>query len=218
MKKIFIYTSIVFFAFISIGYIAFNIWMHMPVGEGGEYISFDKENRCAEGLRPIAASVVSGSSCAYPKCPCHVCTKCGDSICGEGENFCNCESDCSAPEGYEKPIEAKSIEDCLRIDNNETLWGKQTRDGCILAFVTDRKEVIAKDACDKIENLSSRYICTETLAKRLKDPSLCTFEKLNNQKSVAICLRNLAVEMESPELCNKITDMQEKSFCETLTK
>jgi len=189
----------------------------MPVGEGDEYTSFSNENRCAEGLKPIAASIASGSSCAYPSCPCHVCTKCGDGVCGEGENFCNCESDCPAPPGYEKPFKAAQIEDCLRLDNEMTLK-KQTRDGCIALFVNDHKEITAKDACDKIQNLTPRQLCIGTLSKRLKDPSLCSLERLDNQKNVAICLRNLAVEIKSPELCNKITDIQEKSFCETLSK
>jgi hypothetical protein len=54
---------------------------------------------CKPGLKAIADANVFENTCAYPMCDCFVCTKCGDGVCGIGENHCNCPQDCKEDQG-----------------------------------------------------------------------------------------------------------------------
>jgi hypothetical protein len=50
--------------------------------------------QCCEGLTAIGQCEMAGDSCACLPCMCFVCTKCGNGMCGPGENLCNCPQDC----------------------------------------------------------------------------------------------------------------------------
>lgn len=73
----------------------------------GEGEGFSGENTlvgkyaCKPGLKPVDNAIYSGGKfgCAIPMCDCEICTKCGDGICGKGENHCNCPKDCKEGEG-----------------------------------------------------------------------------------------------------------------------
>lgn len=60
-------------------------------GETGNY--FD-EDVCCSGLTKISNSFVSGGGCVAPTDGSFKCTNCGDNVCGDGENRCNCPQDC----------------------------------------------------------------------------------------------------------------------------
>lgn len=72
------------------------------ISEGNTGISFNGDKCCA-GLTSIANSweIIANSSgnqstrCIAPNDGSFVCTKCGDGICGAGENNCNCSQDCA---------------------------------------------------------------------------------------------------------------------------
>ena len=64
------------------------------VAEGGGFESFTPDGMCCEGLTAVSAAVETSSGCSSPRCPCYVCVVCGDGVCGEGENACNCADDC----------------------------------------------------------------------------------------------------------------------------
>jgi hypothetical protein len=59
-----------------------------------DYNNTDFRKACEKGLVAIEAAKNNNGSCSIPLCPCLVCTKCGDGICGSGENKCNCKNDC----------------------------------------------------------------------------------------------------------------------------
>jgi hypothetical protein len=85
-------------------YYQFKYWSVRNFQEGEKFDMFggfdEFKDTCAKGLTPVPAShVINGDSCAIPTCPCYICTKCGDGICGKGENGCNCEKDCKKGEG-----------------------------------------------------------------------------------------------------------------------
>ena len=56
--------------------------------------------RCCAGLKQISNSWADGqaldyaSACIAPTDGSFICSKCGDGICGKGENKCNCKEDC----------------------------------------------------------------------------------------------------------------------------
>lgn len=70
-------------------------------GEGEKYEpkintpNFIKDNGCQWGLEPVIAAIEhEDGSCAYPLGDSYVCVKCGDGVCKNPENKCNCPSDC----------------------------------------------------------------------------------------------------------------------------
>ncbi len=66
------------------------------VQEGAPFTDFNPQGKCCGTLVPLLAKVPNGQpgGCSTPKCPCYVCTQCGDGLCGKGENGCNCPQDC----------------------------------------------------------------------------------------------------------------------------
>ena len=71
-------------------------------GEGEGFTDFDYEDKCCPGLTPVADCMLNpDGSCSCPKCPCYVCTYCGDGECGVGETACTCPEDCGEPEEEE---------------------------------------------------------------------------------------------------------------------
>jgi hypothetical protein len=66
------------------------------LGLGGEFTDFNTEGKCCEGLVPASACILDPGSqgCACPNCPCYICLKCGDGVCGAFEHQCNCPKDC----------------------------------------------------------------------------------------------------------------------------
>lgn len=69
--------------------------------EGEVDLSYGAFGECCEGLTPKLMYGKENGECIPLSCG-HVCVKCPDSICGIGEDSCNCPKDCSnkAPEGY----------------------------------------------------------------------------------------------------------------------
>jgi hypothetical protein len=50
---------------------------------------------CCEGLAPIPVRVpADNGTCSVAPPDVQVCTRCGDGVCGSGENRCNCPGDC----------------------------------------------------------------------------------------------------------------------------
>ncbi len=76
------------------------------LGLGGQFMDFDTEGKCCEGLVPMDDCVPSEMGCACPDCPCHICLPCGDGECGPYENECNCPADCGkcVEEGESVPV------------------------------------------------------------------------------------------------------------------
>lgn len=74
--------------------------------EGTQKISYPGiRSRCCPGLKPISVVepiLVDEESNGY-QCMLttgvSVCTKCGNGVCGPGENWCNCKADCPKPSG-----------------------------------------------------------------------------------------------------------------------
>lgn len=64
------------------------------LGAGEKFFDFDTKGKCCEGLVPVSDCIPSGAGCACPDCPCYICLPCGDGICEEFENECNCPQDC----------------------------------------------------------------------------------------------------------------------------
>jgi hypothetical protein len=60
-------------------------------GEGGSARYFPG---CCPGLAPVAASEEQDGRCAPLAPDAVVCVRCGDGVCGAGENECRCPSDC----------------------------------------------------------------------------------------------------------------------------
>ncbi|WP_347987326.1 hypothetical protein [Methylomonas sp. AM2-LC] len=56
-------------------------------------------SQCCEGLTAIAASSLEQGRCVSGPASIQICTRCGDNICGKGENSCNCTKDC----GVDRP-------------------------------------------------------------------------------------------------------------------
>ena len=58
---------------------------------------------CCEGLTKLIPTFTDEpigrpDTCEAPTCKCYICTKCGNGICGKGEDWCNCPEDCPRPE------------------------------------------------------------------------------------------------------------------------
>ena len=76
------------------------------VAEGSRFSARDPALRCCRGLTRVEAYSLAdeGSGSTFGELPpdCEaagppdikMCTRCGDGVCGEGENHCNCETDC----------------------------------------------------------------------------------------------------------------------------
>ena len=65
-------------------------------GDGEKFMDFETEGLCCPGLVAVPDCMISGDGdCSCPKCPCYVCTACGDGVCDpETEHKCNCPEDC----------------------------------------------------------------------------------------------------------------------------
>lgn len=60
----------------------------------GENANWVQNIECCEGLKPIALSFPPSCSISKGGSSAGLCTKCGNKICGTGENICNCPEDC----------------------------------------------------------------------------------------------------------------------------
>ena len=63
-------------------------------GLGDQYNAFETDMTCCDGLTAAPDCFGEAGACACPGCPCMVCLKCGDQVCGDFENPCNCPDDC----------------------------------------------------------------------------------------------------------------------------
>lgn len=80
----------------------------MCVPEGGSTPVVPDAPPCCPGLEPIGCGAPVDGACE-PCVGASVCARCGDGLCGPGENICNCPDDCAGaePDGCAAPI------DCL---------------------------------------------------------------------------------------------------------
>jgi hypothetical protein len=51
--------------------------------------------RCCQGLAAIASASLEHTECQPAPPSVLVCVRCGDGVCGKGENRCNCAEDCA---------------------------------------------------------------------------------------------------------------------------
>jgi len=65
-------------------------------GEGQDREAKDLSRPCCQGLTAISSvQPLTDGSCGYSAPPSvQICTRCGDHVCGMGENRCNCAQDC----------------------------------------------------------------------------------------------------------------------------
>jgi hypothetical protein len=68
-------------------------------GEGDQFenLTGDPNEKCCSDRGLVAAELrtpTSAGTCAKASCKCYVCVKCGDNVCGKGENLCTCFADC----------------------------------------------------------------------------------------------------------------------------
>lgn len=52
--------------------------------------------QCCEGLAPVGCDAPNAEGACEPCVGAFVCVRCGDGVCGSGENPCNCPDDCGA--------------------------------------------------------------------------------------------------------------------------
>jgi hypothetical protein len=117
--------------------VAFGFYTHIfripfTVGEGEKIegsIGFFSGHACKPGLKAIGEAIYTTgegpfSGCSYPLCDCYVCTKCGDGICGKGENYCNCKEDCKEGEGVYVESDEPKITSMGTIGNTLEIGGK----------------------------------------------------------------------------------------------
>lgn len=86
MKKVLIISLIIIVLVIFLGALYFSV----PEGGRGE----EPWRSCFPWLVRVGDIIPLDSECLPADCPCFICTKCGDGICGKGENKCNCPKDC----------------------------------------------------------------------------------------------------------------------------
>ena len=65
------------------------------VPAGGEYDMFENPDaQCCPGLTAVSQAGLVDGECVPIPCGCFVCVRCGDGICGPGEDLCSCAQDC----------------------------------------------------------------------------------------------------------------------------
>ena len=64
--------------------------------EGQTYSVHPASLQCCAGLTVVSCASPSSSGTCQSCVGASVCTRCGNGICGPGENYCNCPSDCSS--------------------------------------------------------------------------------------------------------------------------
>jgi len=83
--------------------------------EGESYAVVPEAKPCCEGLTVIGCDKPDASGNCPPACAgASYCTKCGDGICGKGENKCNCPQDCEEAIGMANPAAVY----CIGLDYN----------------------------------------------------------------------------------------------------
>jgi hypothetical protein len=83
------------------------------VQEGETYSVHPASPGCCPGLSPISCSSPDASGNCQPCLGASVCAKCGNGVCGEGENRCNCPQDCQPqPVSYCGDGQCDSGESC----------------------------------------------------------------------------------------------------------
>lgn len=125
---------------------------------------------CCEGLTRISWSfpeepIGRPDSCVAPDCPCYICTKCGDGVCGEGENWCNCGEDCERPE--EIPCEEDNgcgINSCKQSMNNCYEEVFSCKDGECVRSLSEYEDYYCVD--DKCEDTCGNGVCDLGETKR----------------------------------------------------
>ncbi|MCU0653086.1 MAG: hypothetical protein MUD10_02395 [Candidatus Pacebacteria bacterium] len=65
------------------------------VAEGKNVVAYPGSPTCCSGLSAISIQTVSSAGTCSAPASGAVCAKCGNGICGNGENKCNCPKDCS---------------------------------------------------------------------------------------------------------------------------
>lgn len=73
--------------------------------EGKGILSNDQAKQCCSGLTKVSTSIIDNATCTpvtVSSVYSDICIKCGNGICGTGENKCNCPADCGAITCYKE--------------------------------------------------------------------------------------------------------------------
>ena len=104
------------------------------VPEGSKFTNPVTTGKCCAKLVPVLDKLSDGKGgCLTPKCSCYVCTSCGDSLCGKGENGCNCPKDCKQP--------------CYKEGGKFQKWGGDPNVMCCTSLVAIKDCVPAGTGC-----------------------------------------------------------------------
>ena len=64
------------------------------VAEGGSFAVVPDALPCCDGLVPVGCGAPTGAGTCAPCVGASYCARCGDGLCGPGENICRCPDDC----------------------------------------------------------------------------------------------------------------------------
>jgi len=245
MRKIILIIFVTIVIAILLYIILLNInsqWTPFSVGEGST-ISLNSEDsillkyKCKFGLRPISATDYISGICVHPACFCYVCTKCGDGVCGIGENICNCKEDCKERKSIEvkDKIEILTVDDCFKLNNEqdkEKIFNPVAFSGdpdelakldeidkapksdfCIFDFVDKHDDVMDKEVCDKIVTSYFKNLCLQRIAIHLKDPSNCTESFLHDHSNIVGCIGSIAWTLDDKSICNFLDNQYQREDC-----
>lgn len=134
---------------------------------GQTFESFDTQNRCCPGLDPISVAVADTTGCAFPNCPCYVCSDCGNGTCESAwENRCNCAADCVGFQNC-RSSNCRNVSrsyfvtgDCPGIPSGTTVYLPVRQDGCALAFTEVLASVLGEKACLDADVVFTEKGCT----------------------------------------------------------
>lgn len=87
----------------------------LPCKKAGEGVSVSE---CCEGLKPLDNMIVQDNQCVVIVGGWTTCSDCGNNICENWENMCNCPEDCNIPDASGGPVKYGQCGDDV-CDNGE---------------------------------------------------------------------------------------------------
>jgi hypothetical protein len=191
--------------------------------EGEQFEDVAPEDKCCAKLVPIKVAFPEGEGCTQPNCPCFVCTKCGNGLCGEGENWCNCPNDCEGPE----PSQCQELGGLCTIplpDMGDGCPGDMHKEfhpgcqedeiccleggpNCVPAGQTTPVIPNAPECCPGLEKVPmAEYNPEDAICMELDGAALCTD-----------CGNGNCEEWENPCICKEDCGQVEPGNCNTVT-
>jgi hypothetical protein len=89
--------------------------------------------------------------------------------------------------------------------SEETNKDTEDKDDCIYTVVNTQK-LLDKSICEKIVSPRYKFLCRQSVAINLKDPTLCSLDYLGSQGNVDGCIYDLSKELKDITLCQKSSD------------